>query len=62
MKHSTEIYKGYSIVKRIDIPTHTCIIYLGNDMIKCISGNISTSGSEDSIIKAKKYINNITIN
>ena len=59
MTHSNTIYKGFRIEKRTDVKTHTCIIYKGNDMVKCIAGNIYAGGSENSIEKAKNYIDTL---
>ena len=60
MKTSTENYKGYKIEKRTDIKNNSCIIYKGNDLIKCIAGDIFADGTENSIIKSKKYIDSIS--
>jgi hypothetical protein len=57
MTHSNENYKGFNIQKRTDVKTHTCIIYKSGKIIKCISGDIFSDGSENSIEKAKKFIN-----
>jgi hypothetical protein len=56
MKLSTENYKGFVIEKRIDVKSHTCIVYKDGDMVKCIVGNIFADGSENSIEKAKSWI------
>ena len=60
MKTLKETHKGYTISKRTDIKNHTCIIYKDNNLIKCIAGDILADGSENSIYKAKKHIDNIT--
>ena len=52
-------YKGYTIQKRTDVKTHTCIIYKSEQIVKCIAGDIFKDGSENSIQKAKKYIDKI---
>ena len=59
MKIAAENYKNFRIEKRTDVKTHTCIIFKGNDMVKCIAGNILKDGSENSIEKAKNYINSL---
>ena len=59
MKCSSINYKGYKIEKRTDIKNHTCIIYKNNDLFKCIAGDILKDGSENSIEKAKKYIDKL---
>ena len=56
MEHSTEDYKGFTIQKRIDVKMNTCIIYKELDIVKCIAGNIYADGTENSIQKAKEYI------
>ena len=56
MEHLKVEYKGFEIQKRIDIKTHTCIIYTNGEMVKFIAGNISPDGSENSIEKSKNYI------
>jgi hypothetical protein len=56
MTHSNENYKGFNIQKRTDVKMHTCIIYKGNDIVKCIAGDIFLDGSENSIEKAKNWI------
>lgn len=58
MQHSLENYKGYVIQKRIDVPTHTCLIHYNDDLVKCIAGDILPDGTENSVIKAKQWINN----
>lgn len=56
MTHSNDAYKGHIIQKRTDIKTHTCIIYKDGDLKKCIAGDIQADGSENSIEKAKAWI------
>ena len=56
MKHTNENYKGYIIQKRKDTKNHTCLIYKGEELIKCIAGAIFQDGSENSIEKAKQWI------
>jgi hypothetical protein len=58
MKHSYTNHKGFSIQKTIDVKTHTCLIYKDGSLVKCIAGGIAEDGSEDSIEKAKEWINN----
>lgn len=52
-------YKGHVIEKRTDVKTHCCIIYKDNNIVKGIAGDIFADGSENSIEKAKAWINNI---
>lgn len=66
MKHSNEEYKGFIIQKRIDAKNHCCLIYTKMvDAVnfitpyKCVAGAILSDGSENSIEKAKKFIDNI---
>lgn len=59
MKHSVTSYKGYKIEKRIDVESHTCIIYKDGIYVKGIAGDIASDGSENCIEKAKKYIDNL---
>lgn len=61
MKHSNENYKGFTIQKRIDTKNHTCLIYIGESYIKGIAGDIALDGTENSIAKAKMWIDNNTI-
>ena len=56
MKTSKENYKGFVIEKRIDVKTHCCIIFKDGDMITCVAGDIFADGSENSIEKAKQWI------
>lgn len=56
MIHTNTNYKGYTIQKRSDIKTATCIIFLKGDMVKCIAGDIFADGSENSIKKAMQWI------
>lgn len=60
MKTSTENYKGFVIEKRIDVKSHTCIIYKDGNMVKGIAGDIFADGSENSIEKAKSWIDDNT--
>jgi len=59
MTHSNTYYKGFRIEKRTDVKTHTCIIYKGNDLVKCIVGDVLKDGSENSIDKSKNYIDGL---
>ena len=59
MNHKTEQYKGYTIQKRTDVKTHTCIIYKGEQLIKCIVGDILPDGTENSVDKAKLFIDKL---
>lgn len=59
MTHLRTEYKGYTIEKRTDIRMNTCIVYKGSEYIKGISGNIAQDGTENSIEKAKKYIDTL---
>jgi hypothetical protein len=59
MTHSNTNYKGFRIEKRTDVKTHTCLIYKGNNLVKGIAGDIFEDGSENSIEKAKSYINGL---
>lgn len=59
MTHSNTDYKGFRIEKRTDVKTHICIIYKGNDLVKCIAGDILKDGSENSINKSKNYIDGL---
>lgn len=52
------LYKGFIIRKRIDVKKGTAIIYNCMFLVKCIAGDIASDGSENSIEKAKKYIDN----
>lgn len=56
MTHSNTDYKGFTIQKRTDVKNNSCIIFNGEKMVKCIAGSISTDGSENSIEKAKQWI------
>jgi hypothetical protein len=56
MKHEYTEYRGYTIQQRIDVKMHSAIIYLGEEIVKCIVGDILLDGSENSIEKAKGYI------
>lgn len=58
MKHSLENYKGYVIQKRIDVPSNSCLIHYSGGLVKCIAGDILRDGSENSLIKAKRWIDN----
>lgn len=55
----TENYKGFRIEKRTDVKSHSAIIYKGFKLVKCIAGDIFADGSENSIEKAKKYIDSL---
>lgn len=59
MTHSTENYKGFIIEKRTDTKNNTCIIYENDCLLKCIAGDILEDGTENSIQKAKSFIDNI---
>lgn len=59
---SNIFHKGFKIQKRIDIKTNTSIIYKYNKIVKCIVGDISIDGIENSIEKSKKFIDNLTTN
>ena len=56
MTHSNENYKGFNIQKRTDVKTHCALIYKGEQLAKCIAGDIALDGSENSIAKAKEWI------
>ena len=56
MTHTNTEYKGYTIQQRTDIKTHTCVIFKGQDIVKCIAGDIMPDGSTNVISKAKQYI------
>lgn len=60
MKTITENYRGYTIEKRTDVKTHCCIIYKDGELIKGIAGDIFGDGSENSISKAKLWIDKVT--
>jgi hypothetical protein len=55
MNPKTILYKGYRIEKTQG-KTNTAIVWKGEDIIKCIAGQILPDGSEVSIKKAKAYI------
>jgi len=50
-------YNGYLIVTKVD--SHSAIIYKGDKIIKCISGDIFKDGSHNAIDKSKKFIDGI---
>ena len=56
MKIQKTIYKGYEIEKRIDIKNNSCLINKSGQLIKAIAGDILKDGSENSIEKAKQWI------
>jgi len=56
MTIQSTVYRGYEIQKRTDEKTHTCIIYNNGAVVKCIAGNISATGSENSVSKAQAWI------
>ena len=56
MKISTENYKGFVIEKRIDVKTHTCMVLKDDFFVKGVVGDIFADGSENSIEKAKQWI------
>ena len=56
MKIEKITHNGFEIHKRVDVKMHTCLIYKGEELIKCIAGAIFPDGSENSIEKAKNYI------
>lgn len=56
-KYFCEDYKGFIIQKRIDIKKNTCIVFKDGVMAKCIAGDIRADGTENSIQKAKDWIN-----
>jgi hypothetical protein len=56
MKHENIRYMGYMIQKRIDVKMNTCLIYVDDILVKCIAGAILEDGSENSIEKAKQWI------
>lgn len=57
MTHSITHHKGFTIQKRNDVPTHTAIIYMNGELIKCIAGDIDVYGNENAIEKSIKWIN-----
>lgn len=59
MTHSVTNHKGFRIEKRNDVKTHTCLVYKGSALVKCIAGDISRDGSENSIEKAIKFIDEL---
>jgi hypothetical protein len=59
MKYINHNYKGYSIQQRSDIKSHTAIIYRNGDIVKCISGDINSDGSNNAISKAMQYIDSL---
>ena len=56
MTHSIENYKGFEIQKRTDVKMDSCIIYKGENLVKCIAGDILKDGSGNSTEKAKNWI------
>lgn len=57
-QYTTEKFKGFTIQKRTDIKMNTCLIYQGEELKKCIAGDILPDGTENSIAKAKQWITN----
>lgn len=53
-KAMTTEYKGYKIVTKEG--SHTAMIYFGNELIKCVAGDIYKDGTHNAIEKAKIYI------
>ena len=51
-------YKGMKI--ETTNTSHCAYIYNGEELIKCISGDILKDGSHNAIEKAKKYIETLT--
>lgn len=50
-------YKGFVIQKNKD--SHSALIYKDGFLLKCIAGDILKDGSENSIEKAKNYIDSL---
>lgn len=59
MEFSNTEYKGFTIEKRTDVISHCCTIYKGEAMVKMIAGDIAKDGSENSIEKAKGFIDSL---
>lgn len=56
MKNRYYLHRGFTIKKRIDTKNYTAMIMKGKKIIKCIAGDIDSCGNENSISKAKKFI------
>lgn len=53
-KAMTTIYKGFKIETKPK--SHTALIYRGDELVKCIAGDIAKDGTHNAIDKAKIYI------
>jgi len=51
------IYKKFKIITNRG--GHCALIYLNNNLVKCIAAEILPNGKTNRIEKAKKYIDNI---
>ena len=59
MLHVYTQHKGYLIQQRTDIKSNRAIIYKNNELVKCIVGDILADGTENSIDKAKSWIDGV---
>ena len=53
----THDYKGFTISH--GIKSHSCAIYKGGNLVKCVVGDIFADGSTNFLQKAKQYIDTI---
>lgn len=49
-------YNGFIIEESLHMKSHSVLVYKNGDLVKCIAGDIFSDGTNNSIEKAKNWI------